>query len=182
MREVIVGNAPDADHAGSVGMATSRVRRNDRAHVLHPWSSHATLEPLVVADAAGAHFRDESGRRWLDFSSQLVNVNVGHQHPRMIAAIRAQAETLCTVAPYHANEATRSSPNRASAALWARGCSQDQRPAKEHRMNRATTAMTSHSRGQRSSKRRASRLSATFRSKMRSVVGAVGCWSVMPQA
>lgn len=84
----------------------SAARDNDRRHVLHPWSSHGTLEPIVVAGSEGACFWDESGRRWLDFSSQLVNVNVGHQHPKLVAAIKAQAETLCTLAPYHANEAT----------------------------------------------------------------------------
>jgi taurine--2-oxoglutarate transaminase len=86
--------------------ASSAARRSDRRHVLHPWSAHQTLQPVVVTRAEGAHFWDEDGRRWLDFSSQLVNVNVGHQHPKLIAAIKAQAETLCTLAPYHANEAT----------------------------------------------------------------------------
>jgi len=86
--------------------AVSAARGSDRRHVLHSWSAHGTLEPVVVAGAKGAHFWDEDGRRWLDFSSQLVNVNVGHQHPKLIAAIKAQAETLCTVAPYHANAAT----------------------------------------------------------------------------
>ncbi len=86
--------------------APSAAHRSDRKHVLHSWSAHGALQPVVVSGASGSHFRDEDGRRWLDFSSQLVNVNVGHQHPKLIAAIKAQAEKLCTVAPYHANEAT----------------------------------------------------------------------------
>ncbi|GAB2496469.1 aspartate aminotransferase family protein [Pseudoxanthomonas sangjuensis] len=84
----------------------SPVRRDDRRHVLHPWSAHGALAPTVVVGAEGAYFRDEDGRRWLDFSSQLVNANVGHQHPKLVAAIRAQAGRLCTIAPYHANAAT----------------------------------------------------------------------------
>lgn len=88
------------------GAAAASTRRDDARHVLHSWSAHADLRPVVVAGAEGAHFWDEDGRRWLDFSSQLVNVNVGHRHPKLIAAIKAQAEKLCTVAPYHANEAT----------------------------------------------------------------------------
>ncbi|MBX9401633.1 aspartate aminotransferase family protein [Lysobacter sp. BMK333-48F3] len=84
----------------------SAAYRNDRAHVIHSWSAQAGLDPVVVAGASGSHFWDESGRRWLDFSSQLVNVNLGHQHPKLVAAIQAQAARLCTVAPYHANEAT----------------------------------------------------------------------------
>lgn len=90
--------------AGQDGISVAR--RDDRRHVLHSWSAHANLQPVVVTGAEGAWFRDEEGRRWLDFSSQLVNVNVGHQHPKLVAAIQAQAATLCTIAPYHANEAT----------------------------------------------------------------------------
>lgn len=84
----------------------SLAARDDRRHVLHSWSAIEGPAPLVVTSADGAYFRDEHGKRWLDFSSQLVNTNVGHQHPAMIAAIHAQAAKLCTLAPYHANEAT----------------------------------------------------------------------------
>ena len=42
--------------------------------------------------------------RYLDFSSQLVNTNIGHQHPKVVAAIKEQADLLCTVAPQHAND------------------------------------------------------------------------------
>jgi taurine--2-oxoglutarate transaminase len=84
----------------------SAARTSDHRHVLHSWSAHASLHPVVVTGADGAYFFDEDGRRWLDFSSQLVNVNVGHQHPKLVAAIQAQAAKLCTIAPYHANEAT----------------------------------------------------------------------------
>ena len=78
---------------------------NDRAHVFHSWSAQGSLSPLVVARASGSEFWDESGTRYLDFSSQLVNVNIGHQHPKLVAAIQEQAATLCTVAPFHANAA-----------------------------------------------------------------------------
>lgn len=84
----------------------SLTARDDRRHVLHSWSALDGPAPLVVTGADGAFFRDEDGKRWLDFSSQLVNANVGHQHPAMVAAIQAQAAKLCTLAPYHANEAT----------------------------------------------------------------------------
>jgi len=78
---------------------------NDRAHVFHSWSAQGALDPVVVAGAEGSWFWDEQGRRYLDFSSQLVNVNIGHQHPKLVAAIQEQAAKLCTVAPFHANEA-----------------------------------------------------------------------------
>jgi len=77
----------------------------DRAHVFHSWSAQAQIDPLVVVGGEGPRFRDETGKIWLDFSSQLTNVNLGHQHPRLIKAIKDQADRLCTIAPYHANEA-----------------------------------------------------------------------------
>ncbi len=108
MRDDIADGIPDEapSAAPPARSAPFAARRSDRRHVLHPWSAHGGLNPLIVTRAQGAHFWDEDGRRWLDFSSQLVNVNVGHQHPKLIAAIKAQADALCTVAPYHANEAT----------------------------------------------------------------------------
>ena len=86
--------------------AQSATLADDRKHVLHSWAALDAPPPLVVTGASGAHFVDEDGRRWLDFSSQLVYTNVGHQHPKLVAAIQAQAATLCTIAPYHANPAT----------------------------------------------------------------------------
>ena len=77
----------------------------DRAHVFHSWSAQAQIDPLVVVGGEGARFRDETGKKWLDFSSQLTNLNLGHQHPKLIEAIKNQADKLCTIAPYHANEA-----------------------------------------------------------------------------
>ena len=83
----------------------SRTYTDDRAHVFHSWSAQGALDPIVVAGADGSWFWDEAGHRYLDFSSQLVNVNIGHQHPRLVAAIQEQAAKLCTIAPFHANEA-----------------------------------------------------------------------------
>jgi taurine--2-oxoglutarate transaminase len=76
----------------------------DRAHVFHSWSAQGSLNPLPIAAAEGSYFWDYDGKRYLDFSSQLVNTNIGHQHPRVTAAIAAQAQKLCTIAPQHANE------------------------------------------------------------------------------
>ena len=77
---------------------------NDRSHVFHSWSAQGSLNPIVVTGAEGSWFWDENGKRYLDFSSQLVNVNIGHQHPKLVAAIQEQAGKLCTIAPFHANE------------------------------------------------------------------------------
>jgi 4-aminobutyrate aminotransferase-like enzyme len=77
---------------------------NDRAHVFHSWSAQGALAPVVIAGAKGSRMWDDKGNTWLDFSSQLVNVNIGHQHPKLVAAIQAQAARLCTIAPSVAND------------------------------------------------------------------------------
>ena len=82
---------------------TGDVRALDKRHVFHSWSAQATITPLPVAGALGSEFWDFDGNRYLDFSSQLVNVNIGHQHPKLVAAIQQAAGELCTIAPFHAN-------------------------------------------------------------------------------
>ncbi len=77
---------------------------NDRAHVFHSWSAQGSLDPVVIAGAKGSRMWDDKGHHWLDFSSQLVNVNIGHQHPKLVAAIQEQAGRLCTIAPSFAND------------------------------------------------------------------------------
>jgi taurine--2-oxoglutarate transaminase len=77
----------------------------DRAHVFHSWSAQGALDPMVIAGGEGSHVWDYDGNRYLDFSSQLVNTNIGHQHPKVVAAIQQQAASLATVAPQHANAA-----------------------------------------------------------------------------
>lgn len=84
----------------------------DRSRVFHSWSAQAHLDPLVIAGADGAYVWDADGRRYLDFSSQLVYTNLGHQHPRIVAAIQEQAATLCTIAPAHANAARSTAADR----------------------------------------------------------------------
>jgi taurine--2-oxoglutarate transaminase len=77
----------------------------DRRHVFHSWSAQAEISPLEIVAAEGSVVWDADGRSYLDFSSQLVFTNLGHQHPRVVAAIQEQAARLCTVAPAHANAA-----------------------------------------------------------------------------
>ncbi|KTC33276.1 hypothetical protein AO269_26080 [Pseudomonas putida] len=75
----------------------------DREFVFHSWSTQGALNPLVIAGGQGCTMWDYEGRQYLDFSSQLVNTNIGHQHPKVIAAIVEQAGSLVTVAPATAN-------------------------------------------------------------------------------
>ena len=80
------------------------IRALDKAHVFHSWSAQAQIAPLPVVGAQGSWFWDADGNRYLDFSSQLVNVNIGHQHPAVVAAIQEQAGKLSTLAPGFAND------------------------------------------------------------------------------
>ncbi|BDI21858.1 aspartate aminotransferase family protein [Herbiconiux sp. L3-i23] len=91
------------DEVGADTRAGERARQLDRAHVFHSWSAQGALNPMVIAGASGSEVWDSDGNRYLDFSSQLVNTNIGHQHPRVVDAIKAQADLLTTVAPAHAN-------------------------------------------------------------------------------
>lgn len=97
MSEFTSTDLPDADH--------ERTYELDRQHVFHSWSAQAALKPMVITKAQGTHIWDGEGNRLLDFTSQLVFTNLGHQHPRIVQAIQQQAATLCTVAPQHANAA-----------------------------------------------------------------------------
>jgi taurine--2-oxoglutarate transaminase len=76
----------------------------DRAHVFHSWSAQELISPLPIAGAEGSYVWDYDGKRYLDFTSQLVYTNIGHQHPKVIAAIQEQAGRLCTIAPQFAND------------------------------------------------------------------------------
>ena len=83
----------------------AEVFANDRAHVFHSWSAQGALNPMCIAGAEGCYVWDYDGNRYLDLSSQLVNVNIGHQHPKVVQAIQDQAAKLATIAPQHANDA-----------------------------------------------------------------------------
>src|SRR5438034_4756850 len=75
-----------------------------KQYVLHSWSVQDAVNPIPVAGGEGRYFWDYEGKRYLDFASQLVNLSLGHQHPKLIAAIKEQAEKLCTIGPPMATE------------------------------------------------------------------------------
>jgi taurine--2-oxoglutarate transaminase len=85
----------------STDRTTLTSKEREKASVFHSWSAQATINPLMVKSAEGVYVTDEDGKIYLDFSSQLVNTNVGHQHPSVVAAIQEQAGILCTIAPQH---------------------------------------------------------------------------------
>ncbi|MFS0897428.1 aspartate aminotransferase family protein [Mycolicibacterium litorale] len=100
--EAVLPNGLSIDEARA---EAARAYELDRKHVFHSWSAQAEITPMTITASAGSYIWDGEGRRLLDFSCQLVNTNIGHQHPKVVAAIQAQAAKLCTVAPQHANDA-----------------------------------------------------------------------------
>src|SRR5436190_20543531 len=94
----------DRGMAVETGLDAKRIQELDREHVLHSWSVQSQISPLPVAGGEGRYFWDHDGNRYLDFASQLVNLSLGHQHPKLVAAIKEQAEKLCTIGPPMATE------------------------------------------------------------------------------
>ncbi len=71
----------------------------NREYTFFSWSVQSAVQPIPIVRAEGVYFWDADGKRYLDFSSQLMNLNIGHQHPKVIEAIKKQAETLCFAHP-----------------------------------------------------------------------------------
>jgi taurine--2-oxoglutarate transaminase len=86
------------------GPDLSRIARDTKDHVLISWSAQGQVQPLVVTGAEGVWFHSGE-RRVLDFSSQLINSNLGHQHPKVVRAIQQQAEKLCYIGAAFTDEA-----------------------------------------------------------------------------
>jgi len=84
-------------------LSNAEVVAQDKANVFHSWSAQKSLNPMAIAGGSGSTVWDHDGNTYLDFSSQLVNTNIGHQHRKVIAAIAQQATCLATVAPGAAN-------------------------------------------------------------------------------
>jgi taurine---2-oxoglutarate transaminase len=77
----------------------------NKDYTLFSWSVQSTTNPIPISQAKGVYFWDANGKRYLDFSSQLMNLNIGHQHPKVIKAIQDQAAMLCYAHPGMATEA-----------------------------------------------------------------------------
>ena len=65
-----------------------------KKHTLYTWSAQDKVNPIPVERAEGVYFFEPSGKRYLDFNSQLMSVNIGHSHPKVVAAMKAQADRL----------------------------------------------------------------------------------------
>lgn len=76
-----------------------------REYVYFTWTKQKDAAPIEIVGGQGSWFWDASGQRYLDFESQVFNTNLGHQHPRVVAAIKKQADTMCVAGPRAAYEA-----------------------------------------------------------------------------
>ena len=68
-------------------------------HTLYSWSARGKVDPMPISDAEGIYLHGPDGQRWLDFNSQLMSVNIGHKHPRVVAAMKQAAEGLIYAFP-----------------------------------------------------------------------------------
>jgi taurine--2-oxoglutarate transaminase len=85
-------------------MKSDQIIRESREFTFFSWSVQSEVNPIPMDRAEGVYFWDADGKRYIDFSSQLMNLNIGHQHPKVVAAIKEQAETLCYSHPGMATE------------------------------------------------------------------------------
>ncbi len=65
-----------------------QIVKNNLDYTFFSWSKQAGLNPITVKSAKGVYFYDYDGKKYIDFSSQLMNANVGHQHPKVIEALK----------------------------------------------------------------------------------------------
>lgn len=79
--------------------------RLSREYTFFSWSVQSAVHPIPITSGQGVYFWDADGKRYIDFSSQLMNLNIGHQHPKVIRAIQEQAAKLCYAHPSMATEA-----------------------------------------------------------------------------
>src|SRR2546428_3902218 len=75
-----------------------------RRHTLYEWAAQSKVDPIPVARAKGIYFWTPEGKRYIDFNSQLMCVNIGHGDERVIRAIQEQAAVLAYANPFMATE------------------------------------------------------------------------------
>jgi taurine--2-oxoglutarate transaminase len=80
-------------------MPNSDLVSRNREFTLASWTAQSSWHPITMARAEGAYFWDADGKRFLDWSSQLMNVNVGHGHPYVLGAIREQLDRVTYAYP-----------------------------------------------------------------------------------
>ncbi len=85
-------------------LTTDEILRLYREHTFFSWSAQSKINPIVIDRAEGIYFWDPDGKRYIDFNSQLMSVNIGHGDRRVADAIAEQAHKLAFAAPQFATE------------------------------------------------------------------------------
>src|SRR5437667_10897600 len=94
-------------------MATETMRKTmtgdeiialSKRHTLYEWAAQSKVDPIPVARAKGIYLYTPEGKRFIDFNSQLMSVNIGHGDERVIQAITEPAQTLAYANPFMATE------------------------------------------------------------------------------
>jgi taurine---2-oxoglutarate transaminase len=88
----------------NAAMTGSEIVSLSRKHTLYEWSAQSKVDPIPVARAKGIYFYTPEGKRFIDFNSQLMSINIGHGDERVIKAISEQAATLAYANPFMATE------------------------------------------------------------------------------
>ncbi len=86
-------------------MDTKAIKEMDRAHVIYSWAAQGTVDPIIMDRAEGIYQWDTDGKRYIDFCSGLLNINIGHGNRHVLDAMKAQAEKLCYVGTMFGTEA-----------------------------------------------------------------------------
>jgi taurine--2-oxoglutarate transaminase len=86
-------------------MTGGEIVRLAKRHTIFEWAVQGTVDPVPVAHAKGVHFWTPEGKRFIDFNSQLMSVNVGHSDARVLAAITEQIQKVTYVTPSMVTEA-----------------------------------------------------------------------------
>ena len=98
-------------------MTAEQIVADAKRYTLYDWQVQSKVAPLAIDRAEGVYMYGVDGRRWLDFSSQLMGVNIGHGDKRVTEAIARQAEKLPYLSPFHAFEG-RAVLGKRLAGLW----------------------------------------------------------------
>ena len=85
-------------------LSADDITRKSKEYTFFSWAVQSEVNPIPIERAEGVYFWDATGKRYIDFSAQLMNVNIGHQHPKVIDAIKDQADSLCYAHPGTATE------------------------------------------------------------------------------
>jgi len=100
-----------------MGLSADEVVQLSKRYTLYDWSAQSKIMPLPVDRAEGVYFYTTDGKRYLDFNSQLMGVNIGHGDKRVIDAIAKQGAKLPYITPFAAYE-TRALLGQKLAELW----------------------------------------------------------------